>query len=61
MHAIAAWWSGISPNLQSNIIWGLPAFTVHHVLTRRHVTTETDKQTRAITDHIDSTTEARQP
>jgi hypothetical protein len=56
-HAIAAWWAGVAPNLESNVVWGAPAFAAHHLLMRRHntdlVRAETAKQTRQLQDHLD--------
>src|ERR1041385_5379561 len=38
---LASWWTAIWPNLAANVIWMTPAFVVHHVLLRRHVTRRT--------------------
>lgn len=58
-HALATWWSAIAPNLEASLLWGVPGFVTHHLLTRRHVTREADRQTRAITAHIDEATRER--
>ena len=35
---LASWWTAIWPNLAANVIWMTPAFVLHHLLMRRHVT-----------------------
>lgn len=37
-------WSPIWPNLIASVIWATPAFTIHHVLLRRHITAQLAKQ-----------------
>lgn len=51
---ITAWWGQLWPNLLASVLWGAPGFTIHHVLTRRHVTAETDRQTEQLKAHIDA-------
>jgi len=58
---IAAWWTQLWPNLIASLLWAAPGFTVHHLLMRRHVSTETAKQTKAITARIDAAQEAHRP
>lgn len=54
MGALSSWWASVGPNLEASVMWALPGFVVHHVLTRRHITRETDRQTEDIKAHIDS-------
>lgn len=44
IHAIATWWAGVAPNLESNVIWGAPVFVIHHKLLRRHITNTARQQ-----------------
>jgi hypothetical protein len=32
------WVQWVVQNLLPNLIWGVPAFTTHHILIRRHIT-----------------------
>ena len=42
------WWAWLQiwPNLAASVIWAAPAFTVHHVLIRRHITRTYNNSTK---------------
>lgn len=39
-------WAQLYPNLLADVIYATPAFVVHHVLIRRHITNEHEKSRR---------------
>ena len=43
-----AGWLQIWPNLAASVILAPPAFTVHHVLMRRHITRTHDDSTKEV-------------
>ncbi|MDB5911100.1 MAG: hypothetical protein JWP34_5217 [Massilia sp.] len=45
---LAGTWAAVWPNLLASALWGAPAFTVHHVLMRRHV----DRQHQRLSDRV---------
>lgn len=52
--ALHSWWSQVGPNLEASLLWAAPGFVLHHALTRRHITRETNRQTEELKTHIDS-------
>lgn len=57
MSAVLSWlnrdlWGPMWPNLAASVVWAAPAFTVHHVLMRRHTTREIDRQTGELKAHM---------
>lgn len=44
---------GVWSNLAASALWAPAAFTVHHVLMRRHTTRQIDRQTAEIKAHMD--------
>lgn len=55
---------GVWSNLIASVMWGAPAFVMHHVLIRRHhertVRDESARQTEQLKDHIDARLDQQQ-
>lgn len=67
-HALSSFFSwpdgGVWANLLASLLWGTPAFVVHHKLMRRHhektVREQTVEQTADLKAHIDAKLGGRQ-